>query len=109
MEFQTKFTSQNLQKYFDFLKVKGTSSSSIQRKLSSIASFENFLIKKHLIKFVKPTVSASEQGKKKADFNTLLPRYLIFGSLIALFLGLAYSLYQQSVLGNGCFNPPEGR
>jgi len=98
MEFQNKFTTQNLQKYLDFLKAKGNSSSSIQRKLSSIASFENFLIKKQLIKFVKPVVSTSEQIKKKSNFNTILTRYLIFGSLIALFLGLVYSLYQQSLI-----------
>jgi len=96
MNLNSSFHQSQLQQYFDSLKVKQTSSATIERKISSLNSFQNFLIKKGYLKpNPNPTLSLDRAEGFK---NTFLSRYLIFGTLIAIILGLGYGLYTQTIL-----------
>lgn len=127
MNLKTNFTNSRFQEYVDFLKANGTSQSTVDRKLSSLNSFQNFLVKKSYIqnpapiktpqsfgqlpltgepknifqKIFKPpflkggTAQQRGEGFKNKGF---LNKYLIFGTLIAIVLGLGYGLYSQTIL-----------
>ncbi|HPR99529.1 MAG TPA: hypothetical protein PLU63_01750, partial [Candidatus Woesebacteria bacterium] len=103
MNLDSSFHQSRLQQYFDSLKVKQTSIATIDRKISSLNSFRNFLIKKGYLKSTPtPSIDTSTPAPnliKNNNFlkNTFLSRYLIFGTLIALILGLGYGLYTQAI------------
>ena len=99
MKFEINFSNARIQQYVDFLKANGTSRSTIDRKISSLNSFQNFLEKKGLL--TKPTKNSNNAVINKISPNTsknFLRRYLIFGTLIAIILGLGYGLYTQTIL-----------
>lgn len=123
MDFKINFTNSRFHEYLDFLKASGASQSTLDRKLSSLNSFQNFLIKKNYL--TKPNsddnnfnnkiilLSRSEESQnislnpnnrnflkkifKPVQNNNFLSRYLIFGTLIAIILGLTYGLYSQAI------------
>ena len=107
MKLETNFNRFSFQKYTDFLKASGTSQSTIDRKLSSLNSFQSFLVKKGYLKPNQSKISSPDQRKPNI-FNKIfhsnntspspISKYLIFGSLIAIFLGLVYGLYTQTIL-----------
>jgi hypothetical protein len=124
MNLKTNFTNSHFQQYLDSLKASGTSQSSIDRKLSSLNSFQNFLIKKNylnpipnpsldkvetssdlnqnnnLFKNIFRTPLSRKVARKAEGFEpkkNFLTRYLIFGTLIAIILGLGYGLYSQTI------------
>jgi len=98
MKFETDFNYSRFQSYADFLKASGTSQSTIDRKLSSLNSFQSFLIKKgHLKKNPSPELTPLNHFSSSPPKN-FLSRYLIFGTLIAIILGLGYGLYSQTIL-----------
>lgn len=110
MNLESSFHQSRLQPYLDSLKANHTSSATIERKISSLNSFQNFLIKKGYLKpNPNPTLSLNKAraplsrgaGRRPEGFEPkkgFLSRYLIFGTLIAIILGLGYGLYTQTIL-----------
>ena len=103
MNLKTNFINSRFQEYTDFLKASGTSQSTIDRKLSSLNSFQNFLIKKNYLNpppVQNPPYSKNTSLNKNNNFfkNNFLSRYLIFGTLVAIIFGLAYGIYSQTIL-----------
>ena len=110
---QSRFNS-----YADYLNSQGLSSSSIKRKLSSLSSFQKFLIKKkylqpnssQIIPNLKPSPShqpittnlQSKIPKSRFKISNLqsifLNRYFIVATLLIILSALGYGLYNQTIV-----------
>ncbi|MBU1089129.1 site-specific integrase, partial [Patescibacteria group bacterium] len=113
---KTLFDSTQTDNYLKYLKNSQLSPSSTRRKLSSISSFQKFLIKK---KYLETPVIASPPIKsgdvatcpepnrripsklKKPPlfaFTHLFNKYLLITSILIIISSLAYGLYYQTIL-----------
>ncbi|HWS48924.1 MAG TPA: hypothetical protein VN174_02670, partial [Candidatus Methanoperedens sp.] len=98
MKFETNFNHSQFQKYVDFLKANNTSSATIDRKLSSLNSFQTFLVKRGHLKKTTFDSKIVINRTKNSIFKPFINKYLIFGTLISIVLGLVYGLYTQAIL-----------
>ncbi|MDD2224627.1 MAG: hypothetical protein PHP97_00495, partial [Candidatus Shapirobacteria bacterium] len=124
MDLNKLFNQSRFNEYAAFLKSTNLSDASIQRKLSSLASFQKFLIKKKYVSFVEthdrasllsisehadsliPKTSLFSNLKSKIKLppviddlrSNFLFRYIVIFSLFAISAGLGFTLYRQAVL-----------
>ncbi|MFA5670759.1 MAG: hypothetical protein WC967_16110, partial [Balneolaceae bacterium] len=117
------FNQSNFDQYIAYLKSTSLSDPSLKRKLSSISTFQKFLIKK---KIIQPSVSTTQTPYSNFNDNNLpkIPllkkiknllsfskinnlsnssnpnpfyKYLLISSLVIIIAGLGVTLYRQSI------------
>jgi hypothetical protein len=101
------FNKSKFNQYAAYLKSTGISSVSIKRKLSSLATFEKFLLKKKLISPSRIIFSPKENFLKKI-FSSSVTKYQAVNSKFKFYstvsgfaiviLGLGFGLYNQAFL-----------
>jgi len=105
------FKQSNFDRYVAYLKSTSLSDASLKRKLSSLTSFQNFLIKKKLIDppqfLTLPPHSVVKSKFSLTKFissirqRVALPKsfvtYLIISSLLIIAAGTGYTLYRQAI------------
>ncbi|NCU42222.1 MAG: hypothetical protein EOM19_05925, partial [Candidatus Moranbacteria bacterium] len=99
MNLKNYFTDSKYTDYAVLLKTQGLSGASIKRKLSSIASFEKFLLKKGLIDkpvTIQPTIP--KPTPKIKTNNKFLNKYTLLATLFIIFSALGWGLYNQTIL-----------
>ena len=90
--------------YAAYLKAQGLSSSTIKRKLSSLSSFQKFLIKKKILdqpsilSQIKITPPSLPKFRISLSQNRFLNRYLIAATILIILGGLGFGLYSQTIL-----------
>ena len=102
-----------IQKYAAFLKTQGLSDASIKRKLSSISTFEKFLVKSKLLESAsnttfsnlpldqEPAIAKSATFANfsfKSTISRFQTRYFIVVALFIILTGLGYGVYSQTIL-----------
>ncbi|HRT40291.1 MAG TPA: hypothetical protein P5299_03015, partial [Candidatus Woesebacteria bacterium] len=100
MNLKSYFTASKYNEYAAFLKAQKISNASIKRKLSSLASFEKFLIKKGLI-IEKPLVTSSSLSKgdiRRTERFKFLNKYTLVAALLIIISALGWGLYNQTIL-----------
>ena len=113
MNLKNYFTDSKYTDYAVLLKAQGLSSASIKRKLSSISSFEKFLIKKNLIepqivetfhetslqnKADLPFVKGRNPDERRGEGFRFLNKYTLLATLFIIFSALGWGLYNQTIL-----------
>jgi hypothetical protein len=118
------FDQSNFDRYVAYLKSTSLSNASLKRKLSSLSSFQKFLVKKNLInppavssiipdtlspkknlflslfhlpKKIKNGLIRSPQISQTNTNNSKLRNYLIIVSLLIISAGIGYTLYTQII------------
>ncbi|MBP6867298.1 site-specific integrase, partial [Candidatus Shapirobacteria bacterium] len=96
------FNQDYLNRYIDYLKSSQLSPASINRKLSSLTSFQKFLIKKNRLpqtsKPLPPLVPIpTSKPKFFQKLTSPLFNYLVGASLLIIASGIGYTLYRQAV------------
>ncbi|HNZ84621.1 MAG TPA: site-specific integrase, partial [Candidatus Woesebacteria bacterium] len=96
------FNSSSFNQYTAYLKTSGLSPASINRKLSSLTSFQKFLIKKNrLSPTPTPITPLAAAPIPKTNFfqklSSPLFNYLVAASLLIIASGIGYTLYRQTV------------
>ncbi|MFA5750257.1 MAG: hypothetical protein WC895_03485, partial [Candidatus Shapirobacteria bacterium] len=93
------FNQSNFDRYTAYLKGTSLSSASLRRKLSSLSSFQKFLVKKGIVE--KPSIKPLLKINPPSFINNLksksLVTYLILASLLIISTGIGYTLYHQAI------------
>lgn len=107
MNLNNIFNKSKFNQYAAYLKSTGISSVSIKRKLSSLSTFEKFLIKKKLISPSQVIFSPKENFLKKIfsssvtkyqTINNKFKFYLTVSGFAVVILALGFGLYTQTFL-----------
>ena len=113
MNLTSSFNHSQFDKYAAYLKSTGLSDASISRKLSSLATFQKFLIKKKFILQNNKVIHFSARSEREPDTNQVSPkvestikmrlplsinRYFLLAALFIILTGLGYGLYSQTIL-----------
>ena len=107
MDLNNLFNQSKLDQYSAFLKSTNLSDASIKRKLSSLSSFQKFLVKKKLVEFKEVKTEATIYNQKtKFNLKTTIDnlrskafnRYIAISLIVLLLSGLGYGLYSQTIL-----------
>jgi integrase len=102
LDYKSLTHQSSLQKYADYLRGQGLSQSSIDRKLSSLSTFNKFLIANKYISDPntpknpqKNTVIASVA---KQSFSKFQQKYILFSIIVLLVASLGAGIYTQFIL-----------
>lgn len=101
----------SFEKYQEYLESTHLSSATIQRKISSLQSFQRYLFKKKLISsppsnyitqklqaIPSPQIPPHKPNFQSKFFNHRFTPYIIISLFLILFSGLAFAIYQQTFL-----------
>jgi hypothetical protein len=113
----SKFNQISFDRYAAYLKSIGLSDANIQQKLSSLSSFQKFLIKRKLIQVPDQPLPSPTNPDSSTTTTTEIPinptkpknffqnlqsqflfRYIIIFSIFAIIAGIGYTLYRQTIL-----------
>ena len=103
MNLETQVNQLQFQKYAAYLKAQGLSDASIKRKLSSLSSFNKFLVKKKYLNLpvgvsLAETRAPASVAPTSNPFSTRFGKYVMATTLLIILAGLGYGLYNQTIL-----------